>query len=90
MDIKDKIPAKDKILLATWAMESTVLQSLADQRGQMMELKCKEILEALGYSVKRFQLVYNPNDDIWEAQLRPEVLAAPTEEQVKSLKGRNN
>jgi hypothetical protein len=77
MSIKLNIEDEQKNHLSNLLTEIQVLNNLLIERKMTMDSKVKEALEANGLSPNLYVMRLSPKDGIWEAQLKPGILAIP-------------
>ncbi len=90
MDIKDKLTEQDKQQLGCLALECQVLSNLLKERQVAIENKAKEILAKNGLSPELYALKFNPNQDLWEADLKEGALIVPNRETRRAIERGNN
>ena len=78
MGIKLKVTDDDKKQVASFAIEEQVLVALAKERRFLLNSKAQDIITANGLSPKLYIMRFDTAKDMWEAQLKPDVLAIPT------------
>lgn len=90
MDIKDKITPEEKQQIGGLVIECQVLNNLLQERNAMLESKVKEILTKNGISPQLYNLIFNPSQDLWRAELKEEALIIPNQETRRAVEKRKN
>ena len=89
MEIKDKLADQDKQLLSNLAIQRAVLGKLLLQTNSALEKKAKEILARNGLSPELYVLKFDPQQDLWEAELKEGALVIPNRETRRAIERRN-
>ena len=90
MDIKDKLTPEEKQQIGGLAIECQVLNNLLQERKGILESKAKEILAKNGLSPQTYNLIFNPGQNLWRAELKEAALILPTQEVRRAIDKRKN
>ena len=88
MDLKDKIPNQDKVILRNILTEAQVLETLLNERKVMLGEQTSKILLAHGFSPKKYTLHVKPSENVWEVKFKRETLITPDQIAEEAMKGR--
>jgi hypothetical protein len=75
IDIKDKLKTEDKQILSNLVLESKVLETLLQERRNILSSEIKRIMAANKIDSKIYNLHVNPTKDVWELVMKPELMA---------------
>ena len=90
MDIKNKLTEQDKQELGNLALECQVLNNILKEHQAAIENKAKEVLARQGLSPQLYALRFNPNENVWEAELKEGALIIPNRVARRAMQGGNN
>lgn len=85
MDIKEKLTDQQKQEIHNLIIETQVLENLLKERRERLHEKGNQIMSLIGLSPKMYNLKLNPGQNIWEAELKPDVLVVPNRETRRAL-----
>ena len=73
------VTPEQKAQMAHLFTECQVLQNLLRRSETALKQKAKDILTANGLSTELYNLTFNLGKDLWEAQLKEDVLTLPNQ-----------
>jgi hypothetical protein len=90
-DVKDKISTNDRVALASIITECKVLERLLQERKEMIGQLTNKIINQLAPSNPHmYQLYIDPSKNIFELQLRKDLLTQPALQPNKLMNMRGN